>query len=82
MQTACTLGLAALQARLADKEAAEARATKLETENGALVQRLIQLKATEVERMNEVNRVCEEMVGCRAYSESSVLACVASWSKL
>lgn len=46
------------------------------------MQRLIQLKDTEVERMNEVNRVCEEMVGCRAYSETSVLACVASWSKL
>ena len=41
----------------------------METENGALVQRLIQLKATEVERMNEVNRVCEEMVGCRACCE-------------
>ena len=42
----------------------------METENGALVQRLIQLKATEVERMNEVNRVCEEMVGCPAYCEA------------
>lgn len=31
-------------------------------EVGELAQRLVQLKDTEAERMNEVNRICEQMV--------------------
>lgn len=51
-----------VQARLKDKEAAQAQASKLEAENQDLVQRLVTMKSTEVERMNELNKAYEEMV--------------------
>lgn len=52
------------QGRLADKEAAEAEAARLRAEVGQLAQRLVELKATEAERMDEVNVMCEQMVRC------------------
>ncbi len=51
-----------VQSRLADKEAAEAEAARLRAESAALAARLVELKATEAERMNEVNKMCEQMV--------------------
>ena len=60
-----TVGLTShggLQSRLADKEAAEGRAASLEADNHELVTRLMELKATEVQRINETNRICEQMV--------------------
>lgn len=50
------------QGRLAAKEAAEAEAARLREEVGQLAQRLVELKASEAERMNEVNKMCDQMV--------------------
>ena len=45
-----------------DRNQAEQKLNQMMTENAELVQRLVEMKATEVERMNEVNRTCDEMV--------------------
>ena len=45
-----------------EKAETEQKLSKLVSDNDQLVQRLVESKATEVERMNEVNRTCEEMV--------------------
>ena len=50
------------QARLADKEKAEAEAAASKTETDELTRRLVELKTTEIERMNACSRMCEEMV--------------------
>lgn len=50
------------QARLAEAEAATRRAAKLESENTDLVTRLVEEKGQEIEKMNEMNRMREEMV--------------------
>jgi len=51
-----------LQSRLADKETAESRAAALEADNHELAARLVEMKRTEIERMHETNRICEQMV--------------------
>jgi hypothetical protein len=51
-----------LQASRHDRAEAEQKLNKLTADNDQLVQRLVEMKATEVERMNEVNRTCDEMV--------------------
>ncbi len=51
--------VAAAQAARAD---AQARAERLSSENTSLVQRLVALKAGEAEKLNEINRMHEEMV--------------------
>ena len=58
MKTIC-LGL---QSRLADKEAAEGRAAALEADNHELAARLVEMKRTEIQRIQETNRICEQMV--------------------
>ena len=45
-----------------ERAEAEQKLNKLTADNDQLVQRLVEMKATEVERMNEVNRTCDEMV--------------------
>ena len=52
------------QSRLADKEAAEGRAASLEADNHELAARLVEMKSTEIQRMHETNRICEQMVRC------------------
>ena len=42
-------------------------------EVGELAQRLVQLKDTEAERMNEVNKICEQMVSPPAAAAPLVL---------
>lgn len=42
---------------------ADKRIAQLAAEVSELERRLVEMRATEVERMNEVNRTCEEMVG-------------------
>lgn len=54
------VGLA--QVRLSDKEAAEAKADKLQADVLELSQRLVAMKASEAERLNEVNEMCDGMV--------------------
>ncbi len=50
------------QGRLADKEAAEAEAAKLRGEVAELSLRLVEMKSSQAERMNEVNKMCDQMV--------------------
>ncbi|DBA83439.1 hypothetical protein WJX79_006327 [Trebouxia sp. C0005] len=45
-----------------ERAEAEQKLNKLTADNDELVQRLVEMKATEVERMNEVNRTCDEML--------------------
>ena len=42
---------------------ADKRIAQLTAEVSELERRLVEMRVTEVERMNEVNRTCEEMVG-------------------
>lgn len=51
-----------LQTSRHERAEAEQKLNKLTADNDELVQRLVEMKATEVERMNEVNRTCDEMV--------------------
>ncbi len=57
-----------LQSRLADKETAESRAAALEADNHELAARLVETKRTEIQRMHETNRICEQMVRGAAIS--------------
>ena len=59
-----------LQTSRHERVEAEQKLSKLTAENDELVQRLVEMKATEVERMNEVNRTCDEMV---IFSSSSFM---------
>ncbi|KAK9828803.1 hypothetical protein WJX72_002152 [[Myrmecia] bisecta] len=82
-RAAHALGTAELEARLKDKEAAEARAGQLEGENADLVRRLVELKSSEIERLNETNRMCDEMLANarnleRAAAASAAAAAAAS----
>ena len=45
-----------------DKEAAEGKVATLEADNTELSKRLVEMKMTEIERINEVNRICDEMM--------------------
>ena len=60
-----------LQTSRHEREEAEQNLTKMTADNAELVQRLVEMKATEVERMNEVNRTCDEMVRLLLPYESS-----------
>ncbi|DBA79590.1 TPA: hypothetical protein ACH3X1_008277 [Trebouxia sp. C0004] len=51
-----------LQTSRHERAEAEQKLNKLTADNDQLVQRLVEMKATEVERMNEVNRTCDEML--------------------
>lgn len=51
-----------MEVRLSDKEAAEARADKLQADVFELSQRLVDMKASEAERVNEVNKMCDGML--------------------
>ena len=55
------------QARLADKEAAEREAARLKADNLQLAARLVEMKESEMQRMEDTNRMCEQMV-CRLIS--------------
>ena len=59
---AYVLSLLTPQSRLADKEAAESRAAALAADNHELATRLVEMKASEAQRINETNRICEQMV--------------------
>ncbi len=50
------------QVRLAEAQAATAAASRLEADNAELVRRLMELKAAEIERMNDMNRMRDELV--------------------
>ncbi len=51
------------QTRLDEAQSATARAAMLEQDNAELAGRLVEMKEGEIERMNEMNRMREEMVG-------------------
>lgn len=51
-----------LQTSRHERDEAEQKLSKMTAENTDLVQRFHHMKSTEVERMNEVNKACEEMV--------------------
>lgn len=53
------------QARLAEAQAATARADRLQGESAELVRRLVEMKDREADRMNEMNRLHTETVGSR-----------------
>eukprot|EP00854_Cymbomonas_tetramitiformis_P016655 gene16655-19787_t len=61
-RAACAEAGKELEARLADKEAAEARLAQLELEHSALVERWMQMKLQEAERLNEANAIYEDVV--------------------
>lgn len=50
------------QARLEDKEAAEREAARLQADNLQLAARLVEMKESEMQRMEDTNRMCEQMV--------------------
>lgn len=52
------------QARLAEAQAATARADRLQGESAELVRRIIEMKDREADRLNEMNRLHTETVGC------------------
>ncbi|BDA45707.1 Autophagy-related protein 16-1 [Coccomyxa sp. Obi] len=79
-QDATRLAASEMQARLDEKEAAEKRAEKLEKETADLSKRLVDLKMSEAERMNEVNRMCEEMLANARNMERAAAATAASSS--
>lgn len=56
------MAAAEAEARLSSKLEAEEVAGKLKAENTVLVQRLIDLKAREAERLNEINKMHEELL--------------------
>ena len=51
-----------MQARQVEKEAAQQRVQALELDNAELSQRLVEMKTTEIDRMNDVNKLCDEMM--------------------
>ena len=51
-----------LQSRSADNEKLSKEIRTLETDNKELSERLVEMKSTEIERMNEVNGICHEMI--------------------
>ena len=51
-----------MQSRLADKEAAEREAARLTADNHQLASRLVEMKEGEMQRMEDTNRMCEQMV--------------------
>ena len=51
-----------LQARQTEKEAAQQRVQTLELDNDELSKRLVEMKMTEIDRMNDVNKLCDEMM--------------------
>lgn len=63
MEAARNVHVKELQARQAEAQKAVDRASSLEDENRDLVERLLQMKDVEVQRMNEMNRLREDMVG-------------------
>lgn len=69
-----------MQSRLADKEAAESRAAALEADNHELVARLVEMKATEVQRIDETNRICEQMVRAAGSLDYTSCPCKAAWT--
>ncbi|KAK9903907.1 hypothetical protein WJX75_000087 [Coccomyxa subellipsoidea] len=81
-QAATGLATAELQARLEEKEAAEKKAAKLENEQAELSKRLVDLKMSEIERMNEVNKMCEEMMTNARNMERAAAASAASSSQV
>ena len=50
------------QARQTEKEAAQQRVQTLELDNAELSKRLVEMKMTEIDRMNDVNKLCDEMM--------------------
>jgi hypothetical protein len=50
------------QARQSEKEAAVQRVQHLEVDNAELSARLVQMKMSEMERINEVDQICNEMM--------------------
>jgi hypothetical protein len=63
-----------VQERLKAKEKAESKAQALETEVTDLSRRLVEMKMSEIERMNEVNKQCEEMLANARSMEQAALA--------
>lgn len=51
-----------LQAHQAEKEAALEQVRHLEADNKDLSRRLVEMKMTEMERINNVNQICSEMM--------------------
>ena len=51
-----------MQASRHARDEAEQSLGKIKADNEELVQRLVEMKATEIERLDQVNRTCEEMV--------------------
>ncbi len=63
----------AIQSRLEEKEAAEKRAAKLENEQAELSKRLVDLKMSEIERMNEVTSSFDLQAICLSKAQMSLL---------
>ena len=51
-----------MQARQSEKEAAQQRLQELELDNAEISKRLVEMKMTEIDRMNDVNKICNEMM--------------------
>ncbi len=50
------------QARLAEAQSATAAASRLEAENSELLRRILEAKKAEADRMNDMNRMRDEVV--------------------
>eukprot|EP00887_Chlorella_sp_A99_P004673 scaffold4.g4673.t1 len=61
-------------ARLAEAQQASGATASLEQENAELVKRLIEMKTGEIERMNEMNRMREEMLASARQEAAGILA--------
>jgi len=51
-----------MQARQKDKEASTQKVQELEVDNAELSRRLVEMKMTEMERINNVDQICNEMM--------------------
>lgn len=51
-----------VQTRITQTEEAQSQVARLKKENEDLIQRVLELKSSEISRMDEVNKMCEEMV--------------------
>ena len=70
-----------LQTARHEREQADKKIAQLTAEVSELEKRLVEMRATEVERMNDVNRTCEEMV-CKGCMLCNWLQCTQCYALL
>jgi autophagy-related protein 16 len=63
-----------LETRATEIQSLQVRCTGLETENRDLVERFLSMKDTEIERMNQTAKMCEDMVKNAKRQASEILA--------